>query len=352
MRSFKEKFKGRFNKMAFQESVYRTQTTAPSFFWERGNGIWNALKGYWELRYCNVSFRLMDINCLAYMGMIGFFLIFFHNSVARWPLYVLIHAVICLGIIEIIRVGEKYPQNKILGILRTFYPVPLFLFAWEELEVLVTMFYGSHWATDMIVRWDKLIFGVHPTVWLQQLYHPWLNELINFFYAGYYTFFLLVPLSLYVCKKKKEASAVFSLATFVYFTNFCLFFLLPAFSPRFIPMLSELHTQEQTGYLFVAINRLVQTNGSIRTGAFPSSHVAGAFAWALCALRYNRKLGYALIPMAFGIAFSTVYMGLHHGMDPLIGSIWGVITYSAALKLIKIRGEDPLTLSNNNADNH
>lgn len=352
MRTLKQKLMGSLNKPAFQGGAYKSVTTAPSIVWEGRNDIWNVLKRSWVLRYGHVHFRLMDINCLAYLSMIGFLLIFFHKSVIRWPLHVLIHTAFVIGILEIVRLGEKYPNKKILWTLRTFYPVSIFLYAWEELEALVPMFYGSHWATDMIVRMDKLIFGVHPTIWFQQFYQPWLNELMNFCYAAYYTFFLLVPLSLFIYKKRKETFAVLSVATFVYLSNFCFFYLLPALSPPFISKLQELQINQQTGYVFVEINRLVQAQGGIPVGAFPSSHVAGALVWVLCSLRYNRKLGYVLAPIAFGIAFSTVYMGLHHALDPIFGYIWGAISFTIALKLIKMRREDPLTLSKDSAENH
>lgn len=302
------------------------------------------LKRYWADRYGHIHFRLMDINCLVYLGLIGFLLIFFHKTVKAWPVYVLIHAAIVIGILENIRLGEKYPHKNILWILRTFYPVPIFLFAWEELGVLTPMFFGSYWATDLLVRWDKFIFGVHPTVWVQQLYNPWLDELMNFFYVAYYTFFVLLPLSLYIRKKKEEVFAVLSLTTFVYFSNFCLFYIMPALAPCWLPVIQSLQIKEQTGFFFVKINQLVQATGGIPTGTFPSSHVAGALAWALSAIRYNRKLGYAFIPIAIGIGFSTVYTGLHHAVDPIFGYIWCIICFPIVLKLLKIRREDPLKI--------
>jgi len=344
MRTLKQKIMGRLNRPAFQGGVYKSVTATPSIVLEGRHDIRNILKRYWVLRYGHIHFRLMDFNCIGYLGLIGFLLIFFHKSVFRWPFHVLIHTAFVIGILELVRLGEKYPDNKILWTLRTFYPVSIFLYAWEELEALVPMFYGSHWATDMIVRMDKLIFGVHPTIWFQQFYQPWLNELMNFFYAAYYAFFLLVPLSLFIYKKRQETFAVLSVATFVYLSNFCFFYLLPVISPPFISTLQELQVNQQTGYVFVEINRFVQAKSGIPVGAFPSSHVAGAFVWVLCSLRYNKKLGYALAPIAFGIAFSTVYMGLHHALDPIFGYIWGAISFTIAFKIIEKSGERILSL--------
>jgi len=286
----------------------------------------------------------MDINTLVYFGLIGFLLIFFHKSVKHWLLYVFIHTAIVIIILEIIRFGEKHPQKKAFWFIRTVYPLPLFMYGWEELAKIVPMFFGNYWATDLIVRWDKLIFGVYPTVWVQKLYQPWLNEIMHFNYLGYYSFFFLVPLFLFLKGKKQETFAVISLVTFTYFSNFLLFYIMPTLDPLNVPLLQAQHVKEQVGYFFAPLNQFIQTHGGIPVAAFPSSHVAGALVWVLTAIRYNKKLGYALLPLAMGIGFSVVYIQLHHALDPICGYIWGALCFPVALRVIKKRGEDPLTL--------
>ncbi len=306
--------------------------------------IWKSVKLFWKNRYGHVRFRLMDINTLIYYGLVGFLLIFFHKSVKYWPLYVLIHAAVVLLVLELIRFGEKYPQKKTLWFFRTMYPLPLFLCGWEELAAIITMFFGNHWMTDVVIRWDRIIFGVDPTVWVQKLFKPWLNELLHFNYLAYYCFFLLIPFLLYFRGKKKETFAVMSFLTFTYFSNFFLFFFMPTLDPLNVPALQAQYVKEQVGYFFVPLNHYIQAKGGIPVAAFPSSHVAGALVWVLAAIRYNRKLGYALLPLAMGIGFGVVYIQLHFALDPIFGYIWGAICFTVALKLLKKRGEDPLSL--------
>jgi len=289
----------------------------------------------------------MDWNCIIYMALIGFLLFFFHETVQNWPLHILIHAGFIIGIIEIIRVSEKKSGHQFLWFMRTFYPLAIIFYGWNELDALVPMIFGSYWATDFIVNLDQWIFGVHPTIWVQNLFTPWLDELMNFFYAGYYTLFLFVPLSLYMLKKRKAAIAIFSLATLTYLSNYLIFYILPVLGPKSLYMFQNMQINEQTGFLFTELNRFIQSNGGIKGGAFPSSHVAGAIVWALCALKYNRKLGILLSPIAIGIAFSRVYMGLHHAVDPIAGILWGILCYIIGLKIIRSRGEDPLHKSLN-----
>jgi len=303
----------------------------------------NRLSLFWKSRYGHVRFKLMDINCLSYMALIGFLLIFFHKAVKNWPLWILVHAAWIVIVSEIIRLSEKYPQRKTLSALRTFYPIAVLLYGWLELNPLLLMFFDSFWGTDIIVRWDKLIFGVYPTVWMQRLYRPWLDEIMNFIYASYYTFFLLIPLYFYVRKRKQEAYAIYSLATFTYFTNYVLFFLIPVLGPKAVPLLQQLQIKEHTGYLFTALNRILQASGGVAGAAFPSSHVAGALVWMLAGWRYSKKVGFISAPISLTIGVSTVYMNLHHAVDPISGYIWGAICFFIALKLIKERGEDPKT---------
>ncbi len=298
------------------------------------------IKQKWYSRYGRVRFLLMDITCLVYTGLIGFLLLFFHKTVSNWPLHVLIHAAIVMVILEVIRWAEKSPHKKFLWIARTFYPIPLLLYGWEELEVLVPMIFGSCWATDLIVRMDKLLFGVHPTVWVQNLYTPWLNELMHLIYMSYYTLFL-IPIFLYIRGRKKETFAVLSMVTLTYLSNYILFFLLPVLDPFHVPLIDQAMSTEHIGYFFVPINQFIQSTGGISVGAFPSSHVSGALVWVLSVFRYNRKIGFAYTPLVVSIGLSTVYTQLHHAVDPIFGYLWGIICFPIALKLIQIREEDP-----------
>jgi len=305
----------------------------------------NRLGLFWKSRYGHIRFKLMDINCLAYMALIGFLLIFFHKEVKGWPFYVLIHAAWIAIILEIIRLGEKYPERRVSSALRAFYPIAILLYGWLELTPLLLMFFDSYWGTEIIIRWDKIIFGVHPTVWMQRLYQPWLDEIMNFIYAAYYTFFLLIPLYFYARKRKQEACAIYSFATFTYLTNYVFFFLMPVLGPKTVPLLQQLQVKEHTGYLFTFLNRIIQAGGGVAGAAFPSSHVAGALVWMLAGWRYSKKVGIISAPISLTIGVSTVYMNLHHALDPIAGYLWGIICFFVALKLIKKRGEDPRTVS-------
>ncbi|MDH7512024.1 MAG: phosphatase PAP2 family protein [Clostridiales bacterium] len=299
------------------------------------------LGAWFTRRYAQARFRLVDFNCLAYFGVIAFLLIFFHRTVPAWPTYVLIHALVIVAILEIVRLGESLPRRRGLWFLRTFYPVAAILIGWSEIDALVRMFFGGYWATDLLIRADVMVFGVHPTVWVQKFYRPWLDELMAVCYSGYYLFLPLATLPLFIKKKYEETLAVFSVSTFVLFINYFLFYLMPVLSPVMTESLDALHTRRYSGHILAEITRFLQDHGSVRGGTFPSSHISQALAWALMAFRYNRKMGRILLPVVLGVAVSTVYLGYHHALDPIAGLLLGALLYPVGIKIIKARGEDP-----------
>ena len=289
------------------------------------------------------SFRLylVDINCLAYLLFSEILVVFFHQKGSPWLSQALIHSAWMAAILIFIYLESKYPENKWLNFLRIFYPIAVLLFAWINLNSLFPLTGIKFHATSFIIRLDRLIFGVHPTIWFQQFYRPWLDELMSFFYCVYYLFIPLVSLTLYCRGKKEAARASFSLATLAYFSNFVLFFLIPVLAPDKVATLQEMKRADYSGYFFSWLNRSIQAKAGVTGAAFPSSHIAGALIWVLMALKYQRKLGYVLLPCLAGVCLSTVYLGYHHAVDPIFGLLWGALCYWLGWKILRARGEAP-----------
>ncbi len=306
------------------------------------------LKNAWNSHYDGIRFRFMDIACTGYLFIIGICLVFFHNTVDNWLRYVAVHIALALIILEFVRYAEKHPQNKIVWFVRTFYPIAVFLIGWSTVNAIVRMFFGTFWFTEFAIQLDKFLFGVHPTVWLQQFYSPWLDELMYFFYASYYLFLPSVVLVLYIQGKQTAALAAFSFLSVALLSNYVLFYLLPCLSPSMAGGIMELHTKTHSGYFFAWVIRTIQSSAGIAGGAFPSSHISEVFVLSLVALRYAKKLGFILLPLTIGVSISTFYLGYHHVVDPLFGYVWGALCFLITLRVLRNRGEDPIALKSTN----
>lgn len=299
----------------------------------------------WKKRYGQVRFRSVDIACMSYFAVTGFLLLFFHKNIPNWLFYVALHTGIVFGILEVVRLGESSREIKARWFIRLFYPIVINVLAWRELDDLIPMFFDNYWATDVVIEAEKSVFGGMPNVWVQQFYQPWLDELMHVFYSAYYLFVPLVTLILYFKKKYDAVLAAFFIGIFTHLINFSLFFFLPVLAPFMAERLRDYDIGSWTGYWIADFTRLAQSTGACRGATFPSSHVSAAFVWSFIALRYLRPLGYTLLPLALGIAASTVYLGYHYALDPFFGLILALFCYPIALKILKSRNEDPSTLA-------
>src|SRR5258705_389345 len=79
---------------------------------------------------------------------------------------------------------------------------------------------------------------------------------------------------------------------------------------------------------------------------FPSSHVAASLVSALCALRYQRRVGAIVAPIVAALVLATVYGGFHYAVDALVGVILGGLAWLASATLWRVtasRGEHTAT---------
>jgi len=134
-------------------------------------------------------------------------------------------------------------------------------------------------------------------------------------------------LTIIIKGKHRHLIYTLSLISFTYLGNFILFYLFPTVGPQITPEISEWSKSSYTGYWISSITKWIQSNGSIVGGAFPSSHVSGSMIWALVTRKIYRPGGKFLILMTAGVAVSTVYLGYHHSIDPIMGLIWGYVSF-------------------------
>ena len=298
------------------------------------------------MRYRDIRYRVVDVVTMGYMAATGALLLLLGYGTSGWLLGVLLHfAYVGFGL-EVVRAQQLRPASRLLLILRTFYPAFIIIYGFfdvSRLQALISR--DTFWATDALADLDYALFGIHPTVWIQHFQRPWLDELVSFFNVSYYLMGFIFALPLLLRGRRDEAWAGASIALFTYVVNYTLFILVPAVGPRMIPAIESLRAPHHVdGWLFAWIQSALQGDqGAVRGNAFPSAHVSASVAWAFVACRYvGGAAAWVLIILSLGTAFSTVYLGFHHAIDPIAGLLLGVACSWLGLKLIQKRGEDPL----------
>ncbi|HTE49522.1 MAG TPA: phosphatase PAP2 family protein [Kofleriaceae bacterium] len=302
------------------------------------------MTGLWRRgRYGATRYLWVDVASMGYMAGAGALQLVLGFGTPGWLTVVLLHlGYVVLGL-EVVRASQLRPDKRLLLELRTWYPAFVILYGFFSATRLQSLMSDDQfWATNLLADIDHALFGVHPTVWLQQFHRPWLDELFSFLNLSYYLIPFLYAVPLVIAGRRETVWAGTSIALFTYVVNYTLFLFLPALGPRMIPAIEALRPSELHGGPFVWLVQLVQgEHGTVRGAAFPSVHVSAAIAWAMVAWHYERRIALAVWPLAIGTTLSTVYLGLHHAIDPLAGLVLGVICYGLGRRILRARGEDP-----------
>ncbi|VEF48253.1 phosphoesterase PA-phosphatase-like protein [Bacillus freudenreichii] len=91
-------------------------------------------------------------------------------------------------------------------------------------------------------------------------------------------------------------------------------------------------------FVTYAVNLLSDKESS--DPSFPSNHSAGAFAIAIALYWHRKKVGSVLLIMAFFMALSRIYIGVHYPLDVTAGAIIALIVTVAVISQRRLL--DPL----------
>ncbi len=275
-----------------------------------------------------------DRLTLAYLIFSTALIIGCRQNIPRWTTLLPIH----LGLIATI-FGLAYARKHsvpVLSLISHWYPSLIFLFFFEEIGMTVHAIFPG-WFDEYLIRADYAMFGVHPSVWIEQFSGYWLNEYMQLVYTSY--FLLTIGLGAYLwIRNRREDFAVFIASTCAaYYLCYIVFVLFPIESPHHT--LRHLQQAELTGGPFTAFINLIEKHGRVHGGAFPSAHVAGSVVVLISAWRFTRRAGYWLTPLVLSICVATVYGRYHYVMDVFAGILMAVIGCRLGQKLSSIKSE-------------
>jgi membrane-associated phospholipid phosphatase len=218
---------------------------------------------------------------------------------------------------------------------RHWYPHLFFLFCFEELAHLMTL-YTPHWQDAKLIAFDYWLTGVHPSIWFEQFATPTRNEFMQLVYFSYFTYLVIIGGILYV---RREWHAYWSVMTYSmvgYMIGYIIAMFFPVESPWFA-MAGKWHAPLAGGPVTAMMN-FIEHLGRVRGAAFPSAHVAGAAAALGGAWKFRRRLFWVLLPVFLCMCFSTVWGRYHYVADVFGGIATGTLGYVIGSWIMQQRG--------------
>ncbi|MBN2406813.1 MAG: phosphatase PAP2 family protein [Elusimicrobia bacterium] len=299
---------------------------------------------------------LIDLLFACYMSILSLLILFFHEGVRGWGVYLLIHGVLILSILYVVPFFEK-SGRRLLVFIRWWYPVLLFTFNYKEINAF-THIIVSEWRDASILAFEKSLLGFHPSLLLDGLARPLITELMKF---DYFTYYLMVPVGaafLYVSGNRKAYIRYLSTVCLAFYISYIGFILYPVRGPRFHlydryrkdyrvnikefygNMVEEdvagKDTMALRGYAFTGMQDFIMRYGSLHGGCMPSSHIAVAFVCMMVLWIYRRKLFFYYLPLVTILCVAVVYNRYHYVTDVIAGLVVGVVSLWAVPGLMKL----------------
>jgi membrane-associated phospholipid phosphatase len=282
--------------------------------------------------FCKIFQKLRPVEglCVIYFFALSLLLVIFHRALENWPVYLLLNFFI-IAIIAVMNWLHPKLNSHVFDFFYYWYPILAFLFGFEQAARLNHILF-LQWFDPVILKFEKFIYGVHPTIWFSRHSYPWLTEILQFFYFTYYLQFPILGAYFYA-KKKINTFNNFLFASFIaYISCFFIYFLFPIEGPYHT--LIHLRASRVDGYLFDFLVNLVQARGGVHGNALPSAHIATSVIVVIFAYKYARKVFYFLFPATIGLCVGAVYGWYHYASDIFAGIIIGLLAYYPFYKLL------------------
>jgi len=280
---------------------------------------------------------------LGYLAWLNAIVILCHRDIPHAARYFALHLTIAAGILCLAwRAAES--RSAIVRFARHWYPLPLYIFCFEELQGLVHAI-SPGWFDRWFIAFDYNIAGMHPSVWLARFASPALDDYMQFAYMTYFLYLIILPAILYARKERLAFWTVMVSTAIAHNSVYVVSILLPVESPYY--SLAAINTKLLSGGYCTALIDLIERFGRVHGAAFPSAHVAGSMVAILASWRYRRWLFWICLPFFVSMCVATVYGRYHYVADVLAGLAVGTAGFLLGDWLVRRREALPYTAVSN-----
>jgi len=218
-------------------------------------------------------------------------------------------------------------------LVRTAFVQFMFLQEYFMARDLQLIFFS--WNDELVLTWEKALFGGQPLVWIQKFYSPALTEWMMFVYVVYIAIYPVLGAVIFFRRgEQTNEDYLFHLgaANLLCGLGFILF---PVAGPlRFEEARSLLAVPFEGGF-FTQVSELIRSTVHAPGGTIPSPHCAVATVMWIMAWRYARREFYFLAPVILSLYVSTVYGRFHYASDSIIGILAGFLVLAAGPTLVR-----------------
>ncbi len=263
--------------------------------------------------------RISPIEGLTLFFLIGLSLLafIFRGQIPLWR-SLLFRYTILLGFLFVLKLSSDGKWvGKVGPFFHPFSPILFIILIYESLGDLIQHLHPD--IDQRLIQIDFSIFGVHPTLWMQQWIVPWLTDLLSLAYISYYFIPVVLIAVLYLKNRRLEFDEAIFILAFGYYVSFIGYILFPAIGPRYT--MAHLYSVPLEGsFITDSVRDLLNALEHNKRDCMPSGHTQIVLIVLYLAHRYEKFLFYIFFPIICGLILSTVYLRYHYVIDLFVGA--------------------------------
>jgi membrane-associated phospholipid phosphatase len=181
-------------------------------------------------------------------------------------------------------------------------------------------FVNPHDVHNALIAIDQWLFGVQPSVWAEQFYHPALTEWLSFAYMNYFWITVILAVWLWARKEFPQYRTLMLTMMITYYIGYLQYIIFPAAPPRLV--IADMYTIDifkGTSLISDSARKIVSISASSARGAYPSLHCAITFLTLGMAWRFSKRWFWIFLPIGISLIAATVYLRHHYVIDIFAG---------------------------------
>ncbi|MFH1052359.1 MAG: phosphatase PAP2 family protein [bacterium] len=281
----------------------------------------------------NISLQVTDYY---HLFMLIFYIIcsvLFIGSVNSPFFFITANISLCIMIVVLSIMSNRIQDNRNFKLFQRVLMAPLVFFIYSQVQEYIR-FVNPYEFDDVLIVWDRFLFGCNPTVWLHRISFPSLTEFLQISYMTYFLMPLIHGIELHFRNDDKVFNQFAGLIIFCFYLSYLLYFFMPAVGPRFTLHEFSLTSFEIPGlWLTDTLREIVNQGGGIPSGALnpelyvnrdcmPSGHTMMTLMNMILAFRLKSKFRWVFLIFGVSLIFGTVYLRYHYVVDIIAGIIF------------------------------
>ena len=298
--------------------------------------IFGKNKGYLKRFDFHEILTLPEVYSLIILSIFSFLSIIFISKNENNLIYLFLNivAILIILLLTVVYTGKEY--SRIFKILKLVYIAPVIYLCYTQVHSYIVVI-NPHLYDNILISWDRAIFGGDPTKWIDQFANPVLTEFLQICYFLFFFLPIFHGIELYQRKQMDQLDQLIRTVSFGFFVSYILYFFMPAIGPRFTLHNFQNMNNELPGLFFSDYMRnFVNQGGGIQFGMGGSIHVANRDCMPsghtmmtlinLFLVFKNKALQRWLqLIIGIGLIISTVYLRYHYVVDLFAGAFFAVL---------------------------